>query len=284
MWDKVIGNSYVPDMIDGIGLWFGKLGEVMVDPSRLATASVGQGFAQMALQAEEQAKKTEQVMQNMDLLRRGQEGENKRREVEKQMDLLTELENRMAGLAPAMERQFIESLQNMVKTGKFEFKDLFDFAIRQIQRMNGEFGRTPPFNLGSPGGGIGGGFPDFAGKALGFLSGFDFGGFFAHGGRVHGNRPIVVGERGPELFVPRSSGTVIPNNQLGTGGGNVSNGGELREPVVNVTLNQTIGMGAPAAARIEWMRLRPQIIKDTMSAFAGAVMKGGRFSDIIRGR
>ena len=51
-----------------------------------------------------------------------------------------------------------------------------------------------------------------------------------------------------------------------------------------MTLNQTIGMGAPAAARIEWMRLRPQIIKDTMSAFAGAVMKGGRFSDIIRGR
>jgi hypothetical protein len=29
----------------------------------------------------------------------------------------------------------------------------------------------------------------------------------------------MVGERGPELFVPKTSGTVIPNNQLGSMGG-----------------------------------------------------------------
>ncbi|MCH8157212.1 MAG: hypothetical protein IID18_05580 [Nitrospinae bacterium] len=106
----------------------------------------------------------------------------------------------------------------------------------------------------------------------------------ASGGPVTPGQPFFVGERGPELFVPNSAGTVVPNNQLNAGGGNAFNRGIPQEPVVNVTLNQTIGMGAPAAARIEWMRLRPQIIKDTMSAFAGAVMKGGRFSDIIRGR
>jgi phage-related minor tail protein len=27
--------------------------------------------------------------------------------------------------------------------------------------------------------------------------------------------PYIVGERGPELFVPGSSGTIIPNNKMG---------------------------------------------------------------------
>lgn len=40
----------------------------------------------------------------------------------------------------------------------------------------------------------------------------------AHGGLIPGNRPTLVGEKGMELFVPRSSGTIIPNNQLGMGG------------------------------------------------------------------
>ena len=38
---------------------------------------------------------------------------------------------------------------------------------------------------------------------------------FANGGRPPIGRPSLVGERGPELFVPNSAGTIIPNNQLG---------------------------------------------------------------------
>lgn len=37
----------------------------------------------------------------------------------------------------------------------------------------------------------------------------------AAGGPVTGGTPYIVGERGPELIVPRQSGTVIPNHQLG---------------------------------------------------------------------
>ena len=43
---------------------------------------------------------------------------------------------------------------------------------------------------------------------------FDVAGF-ANGGPVMGGRPIVVGERGPELFVPGSNGNVVPNNAMG---------------------------------------------------------------------
>ena len=44
---------------------------------------------------------------------------------------------------------------------------------------------------------------------------------FADGGRPPVGRPSVVGERGPELFVPGSSGTIIPNHALGGGGGSM---------------------------------------------------------------
>ncbi|MEX2444508.1 MAG: tape measure protein [Alkalispirochaeta sp.] len=44
----------------------------------------------------------------------------------------------------------------------------------------------------------------------------------ASGGPVSPNTPYLVGERGPELMVPRSSGSIVPNGSLGGGGGNVN--------------------------------------------------------------
>jgi len=42
----------------------------------------------------------------------------------------------------------------------------------------------------------------------------DFGGY-ANGGRPPVGRPSIVGERGPELFVPDRAGTIIPNHAMG---------------------------------------------------------------------
>lgn len=56
------------------------------------------------------------------------------------------------------------------------------------------------------------------GLGTAFAGGF-FGGFRAHGGEVSGGRGYVVGEEGPELFVPKQSGTVVPN---GGGGATVN--------------------------------------------------------------
>ena len=41
-----------------------------------------------------------------------------------------------------------------------------------------------------------------------------FGGFFAGGGDPPLNKLSVVGEKGPELFVPRTAGTILPNDLL----------------------------------------------------------------------
>jgi hypothetical protein len=54
---------------------------------------------------------------------------------------------------------------------------------------------------------------------------------FAKGGPVMGGRPIVVGEKGPELFVPGSNGNIIPNGA----GGN------------SYTINVSAGVGDPRA-------------------------------------
>ena len=59
--------------------------------------------------------------------------------------------------------------------------------------------------------------PTGGGGIFGFLGNL-FGGKKASGGPVSSGKSFLVGEKGPELFVPRSSGTIVPNNKLGGGG------------------------------------------------------------------
>ena len=59
----------------------------------------------------------------------------------------------------------------------------------------------------------------------GLFGGTGFGKFlgFANGGRPPVGRASIVGEKGPELFIPKTSGTIIPNNQIGGTSGGVTN-------------------------------------------------------------
>ena len=59
----------------------------------------------------------------------------------------------------------------------------------------------------------------------GLFGGTKIGNFlgFANGGRPPVGRPSIVGEKGPELFIPKTSGTIIPNNQIGGAGGGIVN-------------------------------------------------------------
>ena len=45
----------------------------------------------------------------------------------------------------------------------------------------------------------------------------------AIGGPVQAGQPYMVGERGPEMFVPNQSGTIVPNDKMGGGGITVVN-------------------------------------------------------------
>lgn len=55
-----------------------------------------------------------------------------------------------------------------------------------------------------------------------FGSGSLFGGFRAAGGGVEADTPYIVGERGPELMIPGTRGSIVPNHQLASVGGSTS--------------------------------------------------------------
>jgi lambda family phage tail tape measure protein len=96
------------------------------------------------------------------------------------------------------------AIDKFVTTGKFSFSDFARSIIQDLLKIELKAQATALFK--SAAGGLGG-----------LLSGIGsiFG--FADGGSPPINKPSIVGERGPELFVPKTAGTVIPNNAMGGG-------------------------------------------------------------------
>ena len=92
----------------------------------------------------------------------------------------------------------------------------------------------------------------------------------ATGGAVSGKMPRLVGERGPELFVPNQAGRVIPSSLTP---GAMSGGGGV---VVNQNSNFATGISNTVKAEI--LTLMPQIQNQTISAVAEARMRGGKFA------
>ena len=88
------------------------------------------------------------------------------------------------------------ALDKFVTTGKFSFQDFASSVVQDLIKIQLRASATQLFNsvLGMFG---------FAlpGKAI--------------GGPVSPGKPYMVGERGPELFMPSSAGTIVPNNKLG---------------------------------------------------------------------
>jgi lambda family phage tail tape measure protein len=112
------------------------------------------------------------------------------------------------------------ALANFVRNGKFNFKDftrsliqdmiLIQARAAMMSMMRGLYG---VFGGGSPS------------VSLATPVGLGTGGAYADGGDPPVGKASLVGERGPELFVPRTAGTIIPNNQLASamGGGQTIN-------------------------------------------------------------
>ena len=107
-------------------------------------------------------------------------------------------------------RGFEDTIVTLVQGGKVNFRDfansiIADFARIQARKMlvNAAAGYTEA-------GGLTGVF-----NTIGSMFGF------AAGGAVQAGVPITVGERGPEMFIPTSAGTIVPNNAMSTGNSNL---------------------------------------------------------------
>jgi phage-related minor tail protein len=107
------------------------------------------------------------------------------------------------GYFATFSRGFEDTFVKMVQTGKLSFKDLANSLIADFARIQAKKALLGILSLGGGGGG-------------GFLSNL-FGGFFANGGNPPMNKVSVVGEQGPELFVPKQPGTIVPNGAFGGG-------------------------------------------------------------------
>ena len=97
------------------------------------------------------------------------------------------------------------------------------------------------------------------GKAL--FSGF---GARAMGGPVSSGSPYMVGEKGPELFVPSSSGSIVPNGAMGSSGG--GSGG--------VTVNYNIAAGI---SRAELVPILEQERRRLKAEIPDMVRRGGSY-------
>lgn len=139
-----------------------------------------------------------------------------RRDVEAMRSVLRE---GLSGEAQSAGRGIEAALRQAARTGKLEFEDLGRVAARAL-------GEIAAAALRLEGGGIGG---LFGGAATGLLGVPGR----ATGGPVGPGRAYVVGERGPELFVPTSSGRVEA-------------GGSPRGGAVRVTVNIGAQAGEPA--------------------------------------
>ena len=106
--------------------------------------------------------------------------------------------------------------------------------------------------------------------ALNNVIGAAFGSQKAIGGPVQAGKTHLVGERGPELFIPSASGSIVPNNAMGGGGG------------VTVVQNINVSTGVQQTVRAEIMTLMPQISNAAKSAVAEARLRGGSFGAAMR--
>jgi hypothetical protein len=106
-------------------------------------------------------------------------------------------------------------------------------------------------------------FGGFAGKG-GFMGGIADGLLGKQkGGPVNSNMPYMVGERGPELMIPKASGTIIPNHKLG--------GGQSTSVTVNINAEDP-----GAEGRIRTMieqDMAPQIVQAAVGKTFGLMQR-----------
>lgn len=98
------------------------------------------------------------------------------------------------------------ALSNFVQTGKLNFKEFAASIIQDLIRIQLRMQMMQMFSAGKSflGSLFSGGQGDIS-RGISYQGAAD-------GGYI--NSPTIVGEVGPELFIPRTAGTVVPNQQL----------------------------------------------------------------------
>ena len=98
-------------------------------------------------------------------------------------------------------------------------------------------------------------------------------GGFAGGGKVQAKTPVMVGERGAEMFIPNTSGVV--RNNADTKG--MMGGGQVN----NVYQNFNVSAGVSQTVRAEVLGMMPLIKQQTLNAVVDQKQRGGAFASAL---
>jgi hypothetical protein len=150
--------------------------------------------------------------------------------------LRSQLTDGLGGGADKAARSIGTALARAAGDGRLSFDTLKTGALKALDEIAGAALKA---GLSSAlGGSASAGLTGIASSLLGGLLGLPG---RATGGPVSPDRPYMVGERGPELFVPTASGTVVPAG----GGGS----GAARALTVSIAVNAPAGDSPRALSR-----------------------------------
>lgn len=161
-----------------------------------------------------------------------QDAENFRVQVEtlgKTSDLVAQ---KFRQIGEAGVSQFFEDMLNGTKSVSDAFRNMGNSILQEVNRLVAQDLASKLFKAVASGGSGSGG---SGGGLISSIFGFLFGGARAYGGPVGTSQAYLVGERGPELFVPSSRGTIVPN---GSFGGGITINVSVQGPVTRETQTQ----------------------------------------------
>lgn len=135
-----------------------------------------------------------------------------------------------ADMFTSMTTTMNNAIDNFVETGKLSMGNFATSIIKELLKIELKLQAMTLFKsfMGFAGtaisaAGYGGGSAGMGGTTDEYGGGSAGGGFLnrprAGGGSVSGNTSYLVGENGPEMFIPNRSGSIVPNNKLSDMGG-----------------------------------------------------------------
>jgi hypothetical protein len=206
-------------------------------------------------------------------------------------DLAPELKQQLLDTLDALANVELDNLKTELQDAKDAANGLGDSLNQAFQNavLNGEnfikvLGRMlkQVILFGQDGkGGIFGGFLDGIFGKVGDFFGDGIGGVFgfAEGGRPMPRRAAVVGENGPELFIPDSSGTVYSNREFGS---------MMRPQGQGIIQHWVLEQNIHFDTTLESVDTRiaqatPRLVEASKSAVQDAMQRGGGFASTVRG-
>ena len=253
----VLGSLAIANIIDGVGVLRNKFIDLAQTFGFLADAeksAINEGTsARLREIAESYALASGQVENLADNVKKvGEEAKPAENALAKLSKTAETTGEKSAKTVASSFGETFKAITNGTKSASDAFSDmaksiiarLYDILVveRLVQSIAGALGGTKLFG--------GGGATTTPKKAI--------------GGSVQRGQPTLVGERGAELFVPASSGSIVPNNKMGGDG-----------VVVQQTIN--VSTGVSQTVRAEIVQLMPQIVGAAKSGVLDAKKRGGAY-------